>query len=442
MRKRSGRPQRFAAVPNETIDDAANLDFMALALLTVLIRHRDGWEITLSEIGEKYGYGRDALANAIGLLQAARYVVKVRMMAVERNEWSTEVYIFDTPATDGEVAALIAEIERAPEVRRASVIEPTESATAHAGRRREKLQRKRRQGPSVAVPRVPENPYSDATSGNEASSQVDPECRDSRQSGNPAASKKTVGENTREKTDAPSARSALDAGGQTSGSGGREQGGFAASGKSSPGSADTESASGQRPEAPKGPGHSRRQLEQARAVCALFPSELGVRLVPVLTDAILGALAGDVPGAGRTTGQLGARIEQRWHQHGYAEKFRASELTSPVGAAVAMVRPLASGDRYGCANPRCEAGADVDTGEPCPACPERLSDRRGARRKDDPPAGVPAPRPAAPTCSGYRECSCGNPLIASRADGLCGECRAHPGAGTGQLTAHVMTSPL
>lgn len=186
---------------------------------------------------------------------------------------------------------------------------------------------------------------------------------------------------TRTSPDAPSARSALGArSASTSGSSaGEDEGGSAASSKNQPGLlSDKTPAPAGRPKA-KRLGHSREQLRQAAEVCDLFPAVLGVRLVPALTDAILEALAGDVPGAERTAVQLGVRIERRWNLHGYAEKFHAGALESPVGAAIGMVRPLKGGDRYGCADPRCEDGADVDTGQSCTVCPERLADRRAAR---------------------------------------------------------------
>ncbi|WP_176734725.1 hypothetical protein, partial [Streptomyces sp. EN23] len=221
---------KYAAVPNETVDNAVQLDFMALALLTILLRHRDGWDITLAEIGAKYGYGRDAMANAMGLLQAARYVVKIRLMASENNQWSTEVCVYDTPATDAEIQALLAEAAKEPGVRVVQVIEPTKTAVANAAKRRAKLQPKGRQRtPSVAVPRVPENPHSGATCGNDTEQQVGPECRDSRQSGDPALFKKTVGEKTEEdEKPVPDGRRPS-AGSRTS-----RSGGSAASGKTKP----------------------------------------------------------------------------------------------------------------------------------------------------------------------------------------------------------------
>lgn len=138
MRKRAGRASRFAAIPNETIDDAASLDLTALGLLAVLLRHRDGWEITLADIGKRYGYGEDALARAMGLLQVARYVVKIRVRD-GAGRWSTEVVVYDTPATDQEIADLVAAVRTEPGVRDVRIIEPTKSARACAARRRARL---------------------------------------------------------------------------------------------------------------------------------------------------------------------------------------------------------------------------------------------------------------------------------------------------------------
>lgn len=139
MRKRSGRPPRYAAIPNTTIDDATHLDLTALGLLAVLLRHRDGWEITLADIGARYGYGEDALARAMGLLQVARYVVKIRIMSTEGNRWSTDVVVYDTPATDEEIAALLDEIAHEQGVRQVQLIPPTKTALAHAEKRRNRL---------------------------------------------------------------------------------------------------------------------------------------------------------------------------------------------------------------------------------------------------------------------------------------------------------------
>jgi hypothetical protein len=139
MRRRPNlRQLQHVQVPNQTVDDAKSLDLMQLGLLTVMLRHRDGWDIDLTDIGGRYGYGEKAMAAAMGGLQAARYVVKVRVMS-QRGYWSTEVVVYDTPAADEEVAALLAAIEAEPDVRQAQVIKPTATAVNRAKKRRAKL---------------------------------------------------------------------------------------------------------------------------------------------------------------------------------------------------------------------------------------------------------------------------------------------------------------
>ena len=382
MRKRSGRPPRYAAVPNETVDDAVQVDFMALALLTILLRHRDGWDITLAEIGSKYGYGRDAMANAMGLLQVARYVVKVRMMSVDGNQWSTEVYVYDTPATDDEIVALLAAVQKDPDVVRAEVIQPTKTALVHAAARRSKLVAKQtsRKAPSVAVPRVPENPHSGATCGNDGKSQVGPECRDSRQSGDPAVFKKTVEKKT-EEDEKPGG----DGRQASTGSRGSRSGGLAASGKTKP------------------PSLTPDQRQQVDAFFQALPKELA-DLVPAnppgnLKAAVLDALAAGRP-EGRTAQQLVEfRLLPKWHKH-YASTDRAGPLERPVGVLVTMLRRDAE-----CGDARCDERTDVDSGMPCRSCEMRAVDRRADRTRaaEKPPTSVPAPRLPKPAPEPVRE---------------------------------------
>lgn len=192
MRKHSGRGPRYASVPNETVDDAGALDLTALGLLTVLLRHRDGWDIRLADIAVKYGYGEDAMAAAMGLLQVARYVVKVRTMGAG-NRWSTTMVVYDSPATDDEIAAVIEEIRAEdPDITRAEVIPPTPKAIERARKRCQKLAKK------LPVPRLREFPDPGATWENAAKPQVAPESGVSRVPGDPGVSKKTISKKTRE----------------------------------------------------------------------------------------------------------------------------------------------------------------------------------------------------------------------------------------------------
>lgn len=175
---------------------------MALALLTVMLRHRDGWDITLERIGRRYGYGEDAMAGAMGLLQAARYVVKVRYMRREGNLWATEVAVYDEPATDAEVDDLLAAIEEEnPDARHVEVIPPTRTALDKAAKRRAKI-----------IPRLREFQDSGPTCENTAKPQVAPDSGVSRDPGDPGVTKKTNSKKTNDKNTLPATRPSAPAG--------------------------------------------------------------------------------------------------------------------------------------------------------------------------------------------------------------------------------------
>jgi hypothetical protein len=233
--------------------------------------------------------------------------------------------------------------------------------------------------------------------------------------------------------DALSARSAGDErSSSTTGSSAREvEGGSAASSKDQPAPTqhDTPTAAPRLPENPdsgtasKKAGklkHTSEQLALVRAVHAFFPAELAVPSIPLVSNAILAALAGDVPGADRTVAQLGARIERRWHQHGWALKVLEGEtIRSAAGVAIDLVRPYGRDDKWGCSDPRCEAGKHQDTEEPCQVCPQRIADRRTDRRNGDEKPPMPGQRSSG-------ECaidSCALPLPADSDDILCPRCR-------------------
>lgn len=153
MRKRSGRPPRWAAIPNTTIDDAHHLDLTALGLLTALLRHRDGWDITLADVGRRYGHGEDAMAAAMGALQIGHYIVKVRVRG-PLNRWSTEVVVYDTPATEEEITALLDQIRAEPDVRAVQVIPPTKTALTRHAKRTTKRARSPHNPPTPGNPRL------------------------------------------------------------------------------------------------------------------------------------------------------------------------------------------------------------------------------------------------------------------------------------------------
>jgi hypothetical protein len=382
-------------VPNETIDDAVALDFMALALLTVLLRHQDGWEITLAEIGERYGYGREALARAMGLLQVARYVVKIRIMSRE-NRWSTEVVVYDTPASEAEIAELAESVARDPQVRAVRVIEPTAAAVEHAARRREKLGPKRRERPEVCVP--PRH----------AAGQVDAAGRGG--GGGGAPDRVGAGPDA-----VPAPRPVPE----------------------QPRRTPDSAAAGKRSKA-KGPGRrlSRQQAAAVRTVEEAWPEGLR-ELLPsyrpqVLRDTIVQALES------RTPEQLVERVRRRWWSHGYAVDAMPGEkgIGSPVGVAVALVRPSVD-----CPDPMCEDGTTVYTGAACRACAERKADRAESRRSQAPRKTLDAPRePQAPSAGLPAQKLPSQPVLEPPEDAgavLCPGCGIHnpPGWMVGRVCA-------
>jgi hypothetical protein len=210
----------------------------------------------------------------------------------------------------------------------------------------------------------------------------------------------------------------------TSGSSSSEaEGGCAASGKDSPAPSR------------KQPKHSRQELDQVEAVRRYFPQELAVPHIPDVSDAILKALATGEPHS-RTVEQLGERIESRWYTHKWAEKLLNGEkIGSPVGVALNLIKAYGRDDKWGCANPRCEAGRDADTKAECPTCPERLDARKAARQHEREQDGQEAPvRPAAPPAAPVpeprsrviplRNCDECDHAFRSPEPGLCPGCRA------------------
>ncbi|MFD4555286.1 hypothetical protein ACFWP5_13365 [Streptomyces sp. NPDC058469] len=367
MRKRSGRPPRFAAVPNETVDDANSLDLEALGLLTVVLRHRDGYEITLPEIAEKYGYGRDGLAGAWGLLQVARYIIKVKIQWARDNQWSTEVVVYDTPATDDEIQELLASIAAEDNVRVAKLEPPTKTARERAAKHSAKVEAKRKSKPE------------------------------------------------RRKVD-------FDVPGET-GRGRRGGGEDQGSGAAAPAAPATPPRKSAAPKKPTGKKESGRRLTQAEAAAVklvetAFPEELQLPSYrpPVLRDAILEALDS------RSVDVVVERVKRRWWKHGYEEAVMpgGKGIGSAIGVAVALVRPSTD-----CPDPMCEDGVVLDTKVPCRVCEQRKEDRKGPvpaqRGGSGEGQGDGAPAPRRWKC---RSChTLGKSGIEAPEDGLCGPCR-------------------
>lgn len=166
--------------------------------------------------------------------------------------------------------------------------------------------------------------------------------------------------------------------------GGEVEGGFAASGKTSPSPTpddDTRRPARNQKSSSKKAGRKFTAAEwsQINAVRALLPMEIraGLPHAPTLSASILTAMA-----EGRTVEQMGERIWYRWANHGFADIWaKDGRFETPVGVADALVRPLRRGDRFACPDLRCENGASLDTGEVCVKCEMRIADWRAERAR-------------------------------------------------------------
>ncbi|MFE3995025.1 hypothetical protein ACFXPW_25510 [Streptomyces goshikiensis] len=95
MKKRTSKPQRFAAVENDSIDSLSSL--LAVGLLTRLIRARDGEDVTVETLCTEYAEGETSLTKAMRLLVEGAYVVKFK---VQRAFSETQLDDDGQPALD------------------------------------------------------------------------------------------------------------------------------------------------------------------------------------------------------------------------------------------------------------------------------------------------------------------------------------------------------
>ena len=119
---------------------------------------------------------------------------------------------------------------------------------------------------------------------------------------------------------------------------------------------------------------------EVQRVLEAFPDALREALVrKVRSDrpkTVVQAIEKQLAGGGLAQAKmLGDRVARRWVTHGYTKHYAEGTLTSPVGAAVAMLQPGP------CPEPRCEDG-ELDDGNPCRSCIERDKDRRADKERE------------------------------------------------------------
>lgn len=369
---------QFVQIPNLVARDY-RLSWRARGLLIELLSYPPGWETTIDDMVDRAKKeaaknggkieGREAMRAAANELVRVGYIVRRRIQN-ERGHWRTESELSEDPLLEFMVQERI-----------------------DAGRTEA------------------QNPVSGLTCGNSAFGAGQTE-DGFPGPGNPAVGslggiRNTETNTEKNKTGAPSARSAPDARRASTGSSGVREGGFAASGNSQP-------------------RLTSAQKQTVQAVRDALPADFN-RALPVKTprnvaDAVLTALAAGEPRE-RTVEQLvGFRVMARWNGY-WASKFYAGEVEkAPFGVLLAMVK-----DQAECGSLSCEDRVDIVTGELCTACEMRRGDRKAARAAAVLQEGVavlptvPRPRTAPvgrPKCPG-----CRLPLANSSVAVLCLDCR-------------------
>jgi hypothetical protein len=103
---RAPRPSRgFSIIDNNLIRNA-QISRAARCLLMEMLSHTDGWRTDSISLAASGSEGRDAIRNMLKELETFRYVRRVRRRG-PKGHWSWTTYVFDQPASDEELDALI-----------------------------------------------------------------------------------------------------------------------------------------------------------------------------------------------------------------------------------------------------------------------------------------------------------------------------------------------
>ncbi|MEE1775581.1 hypothetical protein PUR25_05870 [Streptomyces sp. JV181] len=357
---------QFTQIHNALFRDR-RLSFKAKGIFGLISTHRDGFGVSRAAISRFSTDGIAAVSSGLKELVALGYLQRSRTRNEAGQLGEAEYFITDMP--DGLILTFdpgFDPLDQGP----AAGGQTRRSGPGGENRTQDPAEQTRRSEPKCGIPTLG-NP----TLGNRPHKKT-------------TTSKKT----NKTKNDAAAPRS----GGasvrtSTSGSSAREARSGSAASATTPPRSDQNEEPGRRKGAracdSRKARHTAAELATVRSVRAFYPPEL-LHILPELprvSSAILSAMRTD----GRTVEQLGERIRYRWIHHGYAAKHAAGKLSSPVGAAVAMVRPLRRGDRYACADARCENGRDVITGVECRLCEVRITDRKAAKAPREGLAGTP-----------------------------------------------------
>ena len=104
---RAPRPaDNYIRISNATARDM-RLTRRARGLLVEMLSHTDGWRTDAVSLAASGQEGREAIRAMLKELETFRYLKRVRTQGA-KGRWSTMTYVFDRPASDDDLAALIA----------------------------------------------------------------------------------------------------------------------------------------------------------------------------------------------------------------------------------------------------------------------------------------------------------------------------------------------
>jgi len=104
---RAPRPSVGYSLVSNAVARDMRLTRRARGLLVEMLSHTDGWHTDAASLAQAGVEGRAAILSMLKELRKFRYVVQVKSQNA-KGHWSTTTYLFDQPATDEDVAAMIA----------------------------------------------------------------------------------------------------------------------------------------------------------------------------------------------------------------------------------------------------------------------------------------------------------------------------------------------
>lgn len=94
---RAPRPKaHFTIIANDLLRNN-RLSLRARGLLAMLLSYPDNWRTSAEQLAKVCVEGRDAIRSTLAELEAAGYILRRRVQAIDSGQWSTETVVFDTP---------------------------------------------------------------------------------------------------------------------------------------------------------------------------------------------------------------------------------------------------------------------------------------------------------------------------------------------------------